>query len=470
MDKISLIFAHLLVGILFICLSCIAGTQVSLTHVDSYGSYSKSEIISRGVERATSRHEAIRSTLEQSSTLNGQSRLQSSGSSYLMELSIGTPPVPLVSIMDTGSNLIWTQCVPCIHCFQQTTPIFNPAKSTSFNTVSCNSDACTRLQFYSRTTCTSAKCQYTYGYADKSSTTGSLSKETFTFASKSGSVSVPNVVFGCSTNSTESFDNTSGIVGLSMGDFSLIDYLDSPKFSYCLTPLLDMSTSTLLLGSGACLISNNALSIPIVINPRIPSLYYLNLKGISIGGDTLQIPTNSFNINSDGTGGVIIDSGSTFTGLISSAYVVVREKVGSIVNLPLSKYTVDPAIDLCFESKSNSMPNMPDMIFHFDTGDFIVPKENYMLLLPGSGLLCLAMIEFPTLSIFGAYQQQNTHILYNVGNKMLSFEQAQCNKPQQLQCGGTNGNRTTTFSSGRFSSSPSLFFLILQVFVALIFT
>lgn len=424
----SPMFLLFLVHILFLCLSCIKGAHVTLTHADSYGSYSKSELISRGVDRATLRHEAVFRSLAQSSSLNGQSKLQSASSSYLMELFIGTPRVKLLSIMDTGSNLIWTQCEPCIHCFDQTTPIFNPAKSTSFSALSCSSLACRKLQFYSSTTCASNKCQYMYQYADNSSTTGSLSKETFTFASSNGSISVPDVVFGCSSDSATSFENASGIVGLSMGDFSLVDYLDSPRFSYCLTPLFDSSTSTLLLGSGACSNSTNALSTPIVINPAIPSLYYINLKGISIGGDILQIPTNAFEIASDGSGGMIIDSGSTFTGLISSAYMMVREKVRSIVNLPVSEYTINPAIDLCFVSKSNSIPNMPDMILHFDAGDLILPKENYMLILPGSGLLCLAMIEFPYLSIFGAYQQQNMHVLYDVGNKMLSFEPAQCDK------------------------------------------
>jgi Xylanase inhibitor N-terminal/Xylanase inhibitor C-terminal len=422
------IFVLLLVHIFFPYLSFIEGTHVSLTHPDSYGSYSKFELVYRGVDRATSRYEAIRAALENSSTLNGQSKLQSASSSYLMELSIGTPPVKLLSIMDTGSNLIWTQCEPCVHCFEQTTPIFNPDKSTSFSSLSCNSPECKKLQFYSSTTCASAACQYTYRYADQSSTTGSLSKETFTFASRNGSVSVPNVVFGCSSDSTTSFEHTSGIVGLSMGDFSLVDYLDSPSFSYCLTPFFDLSTSTLFLGSGACLNMKNALSTPILINPAIPSFYYINLKGISIGGDILQIPTDAFEIASDGSGGMIIDSGSTFTGLISSAYVVVREKVRSIVNLPVSLYTIDPAIDLCFVSQSKSIPKLPDMIFHFDTGDLILSKENYMMIEPGSGLLCLAIIEFQSVSIFGAYQQQNMHVLYDVGNKMLSFEPAQCDK------------------------------------------
>jgi Xylanase inhibitor N-terminal/Xylanase inhibitor C-terminal len=348
-----------------------------------------------------------------------------------MELSIGTPPVKLLSIMDTGSNLIWTQCEPCIHCIDQTTPIFNPAQSTSFSSLSCNGPECRKLQFYSSTTCAFAKCQYTYRYADQSSTTGSLSTETFTFASRNGSVSVPNVVFGCSSDSTTSFENTSGIVGLSMGDFSPVDYLDSPKFSYCLTPFFDLSTSTLLLGSGVCLNSTKALLTPIVINPAITSFYYINMKGISIGGDILQIPADAFEITSDGSGpsgGMIIDSGSTFTGLISSAYVVVPEKVRSIVNLSVPLYTIDPAIDLCFVSQSNSIPKMPDMILHFDTGDLILSKDNYMLIEPGSGLLCLAMIEFQSVSIFGAYQQQTMHVLYDVGNKMLSFEPAQCDK------------------------------------------
>lgn len=34
--------------------------------------------------------------------------------SYLIELEIDTPPIDFTAIMDTGSDLIWTQCRPSV--------------------------------------------------------------------------------------------------------------------------------------------------------------------------------------------------------------------------------------------------------------------------------------------------------------------------------------------------------------------
>ncbi|AES68109.1 eukaryotic aspartyl protease family protein, putative [Medicago truncatula] len=35
--------------------------------------------------------------------------------------------------IDTGSDLVWLQCKPCNICYKQTSPIFNPSKSSSAN-------------------------------------------------------------------------------------------------------------------------------------------------------------------------------------------------------------------------------------------------------------------------------------------------------------------------------------------------
>ncbi|GLT70895.1 hypothetical protein SLA2020_429470 [Shorea laevis] len=45
---------------------------------------------------------------------------------FMANISIGEPPVPQLLIMDTGSNLLWTQCLPCTNntCFPQTLPVF----------------------------------------------------------------------------------------------------------------------------------------------------------------------------------------------------------------------------------------------------------------------------------------------------------------------------------------------------------
>jgi hypothetical protein len=33
--------------------------------------------------------------------------------------------------------LVWTQCLPCESCFQQTGPEFNPAKSSTYKPIKC---------------------------------------------------------------------------------------------------------------------------------------------------------------------------------------------------------------------------------------------------------------------------------------------------------------------------------------------
>ncbi|CAH2060273.1 unnamed protein product [Thlaspi arvense] len=52
--------------------------------------------------------------------------------SYVMKLQIGTPPVEIEAVIYTGSDVIWTQCLPCINCFNQQSPIFDPSKSSTY--------------------------------------------------------------------------------------------------------------------------------------------------------------------------------------------------------------------------------------------------------------------------------------------------------------------------------------------------
>lgn len=94
-----------------------------------------------------------------------------------MKLSVGTPAESFLAIMDTGSDLIWTQCKPCKQCFDQETPIFDPAKSSSFSKLSCSDKLCEALSI---STCSDG-CEYLYSYGDYSSTQGVMGTETFTF-------------------------------------------------------------------------------------------------------------------------------------------------------------------------------------------------------------------------------------------------------------------------------------------------
>ena len=85
---------------------------------------------------------------------------------HLMKASIGTPPVDIYGTADTGSNLVWTQCVPCDDCFNQTYPKFDPQKSCTYSEISCHSKKC---QEWNQVHCSPQNsCNYVSGYARSS--------------------------------------------------------------------------------------------------------------------------------------------------------------------------------------------------------------------------------------------------------------------------------------------------------------
>ncbi|PWZ36743.1 Aspartic proteinase nepenthesin-1 [Zea mays] len=359
------------------------------------------------------------------------------GGEYLMTLAIGTPPLPYAAVADTGSDLIWTQCAPCgTQCFEQPAPLYNPASSTTFSVLPCNS---------SLSMCAGAlagaapppgcACMYyqTYGTGWTAGVQGS---ETFTFGSSAADQArVPGVAFGCSNASSSDWNGSAGLVGLGRGSLSLVSQLGAGRFSYCLTPFQDTnSTSTLLLGPSAALNGTGVRSTPFVASPaRAPmsTYYYLNLTGISLGAKALPISPGAFSLKPDGTGGLIIDSGTTITSLANAAYQQVRAAVKSqlVTTLPTVDGSDSTGLDLCFAlpAPTSAPPAvLPSMTLHFDGADMVLPADSYMI--SGSGVWCLAMRNQTdgAMSTFGNYQQQNMHILYDVREETLSFAPAKC--------------------------------------------
>lgn len=83
-----------------------------------------------------------------------------------MTYSVGTPPFKLVGIADTGSDIAWRQCEPCDTCFNQTTPKFNPAKSSTYKNIPCSSGVCQSVR---DSACRDRNnCGYVINYGDES--------------------------------------------------------------------------------------------------------------------------------------------------------------------------------------------------------------------------------------------------------------------------------------------------------------
>ncbi|GAB4827855.1 hypothetical protein Ancab_034739 [Ancistrocladus abbreviatus] len=157
-------------------------------------------------------------------------------------------------------------------------------------------------------------CQYSYSYGDGSSTQGYMGSETFTFES----TSVPNIGFGCGENNSGfGGSNGAGLVGMGRGPLSLPSQVNANKFSYCMSSVGSTATSTLQIGSLSAPSEGSTMKTPLIQNPQIPTFYYLGLNDTSVGGSPLNIPQGTFALNSDGSGGLIIDSGMTITYLVT---------------------------------------------------------------------------------------------------------------------------------------------------------
>lgn len=407
------------------------GLRIDLVHRDVFDSnVTRTERLRRAVERSQKRLER----LDMSTVLNTdefgirtndvQVPVYSGGGEFLMNVAIGTPNLSMSSIMDTGSDLIWTQCKPCVDCYKQPTPIYDPSLSSTYSKVPCNSSLCHGFS------CHRTECTYVYDYNDYSFTKGVLSYETFTLSSQS----IPNIAFGYSQDSEgHGFGAGSGLIGFGRGPLSLNSQLGKTmgnKFSYCLVGgrPSPFRTSPLFVGRTASLKGTDVQSTPILQNRASPSSYYLSLKGISVGNQSLDIAPGTFDLQLDGSGGVAIDSGSTITYLAQNAYGAVFKALSS---MNLQQTDASPfSLDLCFKANVDAVTlnaMFPAIDFHFEGATYRVNQRNYMLNYFQRDTVCLAMLPSPSgTTILGNVLQQNYHILYDLEQNVLSFQRTVC--------------------------------------------
>ncbi|CAL4905850.1 unnamed protein product [Urochloa decumbens] len=428
--------------------SC-AGLRIELIHADAKANRTVTERMRRATERthrrlASSMGDVVSAPVHWSET------------QYIAEYLIGNPPQRAEAIIDTGSNLIWTQCSGCrtssTGCFTQNLTLYDPSLSRTLRPVACNGTACA---LGSETRCARADkktCGVLTSYG-AGAIAGVLGTETFTFGSASPSANA-SLAFGCITATAltpGSLDGASGIIGLGRGALSLVSQLGETKFSYCLTPYFSdaANTSRLFVGAsaGAAANGSTATSVPFVKNPSddlFGTFYFLPLAGITVGEAKLDVPASAFDLRQVSPGqwaGTLIDSGSPFTSLVDVAYRALRAELaaqlgGSVVPPPAGA----EGFDLCVAvAQGDAGKVAPPLVLHFNgsgggAADLVVPPENYWAPVDDA-TACMVVFNsagpnatLPTneTTIIGNYMHQNMHLLYDLGNGVLSFQPADC--------------------------------------------
>ncbi|CAH2033930.1 unnamed protein product [Thlaspi arvense] len=334
-------------------------------------------------------------------------------SRILPEISVTTS-----SILDVAESIRKTKDASSFQLNQQEDQTHSPSSSSSFS-LQLHSRASVRgAEHPDYKSLTLARLELSYG--DGSYTVGDFATETLTI----GSASVENVAVGCGHSNEGLFVGAAGLLGLGGGLLALPSQLNTTSFSYCLVDRDSDSVSTVEFGSD---ISRDAVVAPLLRNHQLDTFYYLGLTGISVGGEMLQIPMSSYEMDESGSGGIIIDSGTAVTRLQTEIYNSLRDAFVKGTT-DLERAAGVAMFDTCYNLSAKTTIEVPTVAFHFPGGKMLaLPAKNYMIPVDSVGTFCLAFAPTASsMAIIGNVQQQGTRVAFDLANALIGFSSNKC--------------------------------------------
>lgn len=341
---------------------------------------------------------------------------------YVVRAKIGTPGQLLFMVLDTSNDAAWLPCSGCTGC---SSTVFAPNTSATYGSVDCSVPECTQASGVSCLTAGLGSCLFNRSYGGDSTFSATLSRDTLTL----GNDSIPNYAFGCINAVSGGSIPPQGLLGLGRGSMSLLSQtgsLYSGVFSYCLPSYKSYYFSgSLKLGPLGQ--PKNIRTTPLLKNPHRPSLYYVNLTGVSVGRVNVPIAPELLAFDPNTGSGTIIDSGTVITRFIQPVYNGIRDEFRKQITGPISSLG---AFDTCFAATNEEIA--PVITFHFTGLDLKLPTENALIHSSSGSLACLAMAAAPNnvnsvLNVIANLQQQNLRILFDTVNSLLGIAREVCN-------------------------------------------
>ncbi|XP_026384918.1 protein ASPARTIC PROTEASE IN GUARD CELL 2-like [Papaver somniferum] len=352
---------------------------------------------------------------------------------YFTMLTIGSqgtsPPINYILLIDTSSDLTWIQCLPCEECFSQLAPIFDPLQSPKFSVKSCkhykfcngHDGGCNER----------GECTYIAQYYDGSYSLGIIAEDTCRFDEREMSFNI-----GCgSKNRGNLFNGSDGVLGLGRGRLSFPSHLafefGFKKFSYCL--IADKSgptrsASALRFGNYVFDEPNDAVFTPLIYKPESPSIYYINITAIYVGGDSMSEVYKSVSY------GMRVDSGTMLTYLPTHIYEFLRDSFRDAA-LSLGYKSVEAIYsDTCYDMGGypGGIANAPQVTLYFDgddEGKLELNPHNVLYNYPwvNENLYCLAFnISADGHAVLGNVQQQGVRVMYDPEGLVIGFDPNSC--------------------------------------------
>ncbi|CAI8593692.1 unnamed protein product [Vicia faba] len=263
--------------------------------------------------------------------LGGTGRPDSVGL-YYAKIGIGTPSKDYYLQVDTGTDMMWVNCIQCKECPTRSNlgmdlTLYNIKDSSSGKLVPCDQEVCKEINGGLLTGCTrntNDSCPYLEIYGDGSSTAGYFVKDVVLFDQVSGDLKTDSangsVIFGCGARQSGDLSYTNeealdGILGFGKANYSMISQLSSSgkvkkEFAHCLNGV----------NRGGIFTIGHVVQPKVNTTPLLPDQphYSVNMTTVQVGHTFLNLTTDASDQNDKK--GTIIDSDTTLAYLPDGIY------------------------------------------------------------------------------------------------------------------------------------------------------
>ncbi|KAF3457006.1 hypothetical protein FNV43_RR01663 [Rhamnella rubrinervis] len=343
---------------------------------------------------------------------------------YYAKIGIGTPSKDYYVQVDTGSDIMWVNCIQCTDCPKRSSlgldlTLYNIKDSSTGKLVPCDDEFCLRLMEI---------------YGDGSSTAGYFVKDVVQYDSVSGDLQTTSangsVIFGCGATQSGDLDSSGeealdGILGFGKSNSSMISQLASSGrvkkvFAHCLDGT----------NGGGIFAIGRVVQPKVNMTPLVPNQphYNVNMTAVQVGRTFLNLTTDVFEVGD--RKGTIIDSGTTLAYLPELIYEPLVSKI--ISYQPDLKVQTVHGEYTCFQYTNSVDNGFPAVTFYFENSLYlkVYPHE---YLFPFEGMWCIGWQnsgiqsrDRKNLTLLGDLVLSNKLVLYDLENQTIGWTEYNC--------------------------------------------
>ncbi|XP_017975337.1 PREDICTED: aspartic proteinase-like protein 2 isoform X2 [Theobroma cacao] len=362
---------------------------------------------------------------------------------YYAKIGIGTPPKDYYVQVDTGSDIMWVNCIQCKECPKRSSlgidlTLYDIKDSATGKLVSCDQEFCYAINGGPLAGCTAnMSCPYLEIYGDGSSTAGYFVKDIVLYDRVSGNLETSSangsVIFGCGATQSGNLDSSNeealdGILGFGKSNSSMISQLASSgnvkkMFAHCLDGV----------NGGGIFAIGHVVQPKVNMTPLVPNQphYNVNMTAVQVGHDFLNLTTDIFEAGD--RKGTIIDSGTTLAYLPDMVYepLILSQQPSLKLQTVHDEYT-------CFQYSASLDEGFPNITFHFENS-VILKVYPHEYLFPFNGLWCVGWQnsgmqsrDRKNMTLLGDLVLSNKLVLYDLENQSIGWTEYNCSSSIQV--------------------------------------